>query len=59
MIYKATLKNLIWSDIEIDTVKEYIVLSNVQSSAASEIETAITQYVMKEKKKAKENSKKD
>lgn len=50
---------LIWARIEIDTVKEYIVLSNVQSSAASEIETAITQYVMKEKKKAKENSKKD
>jgi len=50
---------LIWARIEIDTVKEYIVLSNVQSGAASEIETAITQYVMKEKKKPKDNVKKD
>ena len=43
--------SLIWARIEIDTVKEFIVLSNIQSSAAAEIETAITQYVMKEKKK--------
>ena len=42
---------LIWARIEIDTVKEFIVLSNIQSGAASEIETAITQYVMREKKK--------
>ena len=40
---------LLWAKIEIDTVKEYIILSNIQSSAASEIETAITQYVMKKK----------
>lgn len=49
---------LIWARIEIDTVKEYIVLSNIQAGAASQIETAITQYVMKEKKKNK-NVKKD
>lgn len=45
---------IIWAKIEIDTVKEFIVLSNIQSSAASEIETAVTQYVLKEKKKCKE-----
>ena len=44
---------LIWAKIEIDTVKEFIVLSNIQSSAAAEIETAITQYVMKEKRRMK------
>jgi hypothetical protein len=44
---------LLWAKIEIDTVKEYIILSNIQSSAASEIETAITQYVMKKKCKNK------
>ncbi len=44
---------LIWAKIEIDTVKEYIILSNIQSSAASLIETAITQYVMKEKRRGK------
>ena len=43
-------KGLFWSKIEIDTVKEFIVLSNIQPSAASEIETAITQYVMRKKK---------
>ncbi len=45
---------LLWAKIEIDTVKEFIVLSNIQSSAASEIETAVTQYVLREKKKHKE-----
>lgn len=45
---------IIWAKIEIDTVKEFIVLSNIQSSAASEIESAVTQYVLKEKKKCKE-----
>lgn len=44
---------LIWARIEIDTVKEFIVLSNIQAGAASQIESAITQYVMKEKKKIK------
>lgn len=42
---------IVWAKVEIDTIKEFIVLSNVQSSAAKEIETAITQYVLKEKKK--------
>lgn len=42
---------LLWARVEIDTVKEFIVLSNIQSGAASEVETAITQYVMIEKKK--------
>lgn len=46
---------LLWARIEIDTVKEFIVLSNIQSGAASEIETAITQYVMREKKKYMKN----
>lgn len=41
----------LWAKVEIDTVKEYIILSNVQAGAASEIETAITQYVMKEKRR--------
>ena len=42
---------LIWAKVEIDTVKEYIILSNIQSGAASQIETAVTKYVMKEKRK--------
>lgn len=47
-------KGLIWAKVEIDTIKEFIILSNVSSSAASDIETAITTYVMREKKKHKE-----
>ncbi len=42
---------LIWAKIEIDTVKEFIILSNIQPQAATEIETMITEYTMKEKKK--------
>ena len=44
-------KSLIWAKVEIDTIKEFIVLSNLQGGAASEIETNITRYVMKKKKK--------
>lgn len=46
---------LLWAKLEIDTVKEFIVLSNIQSGAASEIESAITQYVMREKKRIAKN----
>ena len=46
---------LLWAKIEIDTVKEFIVLSNIQSGAASEIESAITKYVMRAKKKIAKN----
>ena len=46
---------LLWAKIEIDTVKEFIVLSNIQSGAASEIESAITKYVMREKRKFAKN----
>ena len=50
------IKNLIWSDIEIDTVKENIYLSNINPDGAVEIETNITEFMMKEKRKyAKEN----
>lgn len=51
-------KGFLWAKIEIDTVKEYIVLSNIQGAAASKIETAITQYVMKKKCPHSNNDKK-
>ena len=44
-------KNLIWSDVEIDTVKENVYISNLDPQAAVEIETVITEFMMKEKKK--------
>ena len=51
-------KGLLWAKIEIDTVKEYIILSNIQGGAASKIETAITQYVMKKKCQHKKDEEK-
>ena len=45
------VKNLIWSDIEIDTVKENVYISNLDPNGAVEVETVITEFMMKEKKK--------
>ena len=42
---------LIWGKIHIDTVKEFITLSNISKSALVEIETKITSYMMEHKKK--------
>lgn len=41
----------LWGKIYIDTVKEFITLSNISKSALTEIETHITSYMMAEKKK--------
>lgn len=50
-------RNLIWSDVEIDTMKENIYFSNLAPSAAVAIETAITSFMMEEKKKYGNNQK--
>lgn len=42
---------VIWGKITIDTIKEIVYLSNIQREALPEIETSITQYMMKEKQK--------
>lgn len=42
---------LVWGKIIIDTVKETVYLSNIQKEALDDIETAITEYMMREKKK--------
>ncbi len=44
-------KNLLWSSIEIDTVKESIYLTNIDPKGAIEVETQITDFMMKEKRK--------
>lgn len=41
---------LIWGKINIDTVKEFITLSNISIDALAEIETNITDYMMEAKK---------
>ena len=42
---------LIWGKVHIDTVKEIVHLSNIQREALDDIETAVTEYMMEEKKK--------
>lgn len=42
---------IIWGKVIIDTVKEVVTLSNIQRDALDEIETTITEYMMKEKQK--------
>lgn len=42
---------LIWGKIYIETIKELVTLSNISKSALREIETAISSYMMEEKKK--------
>lgn len=51
-------KGLIFGNVIIDTIKEKVVLSNIDSNALPEIETIITEYMMTEKKKYPLNSKK-
>lgn len=42
---------IIWGKIYIDTIKEFVTLSNISKSALTEIETEISSYMMREKKK--------
>lgn len=42
---------LLWGDVEIDTIKEVVKFKNIQADALAEIETAISEYMMEEKKK--------
>lgn len=42
---------ILWGKIYIDTVKEFVPLSNLQREALPEIETCITEYMMREKRR--------
>jgi len=46
---------LIWGKVYIDTIKETMILSNIDKSALDPIETQVTEYLMKEKKKYQDN----
>lgn len=41
---------IIWGKVYIDTIKEFITLSNIANAALPEIETAISEYMMQAKK---------
>ena len=45
------LGGLIWGKVYIDTIKEFVTLSNISKAALREIETEISDYMMEEKKK--------
>lgn len=42
---------LLWGKVFIDTIKEFVTLSNISKEALTEIETEISSYMMEEKKK--------
>ena len=44
---------LLWGKIEIDTVKENVILTNLPKSGLDEIETKISQFMLEAKKKYK------
>ena len=47
-------KGLLFGRITIDTIKEEIILTNIAKDSLDEIETAVSEFMMKEKKKYKE-----
>lgn len=52
MFNDLTVKmGIVWGKVYIDTVKEFVCLSNIQREALPEIETSITSFMMEEKKK--------
>ena len=56
MFNDLTIKNgIIWGKVIIDTVKEEVVLSNIDPRALSEIDDNITMYMLEEKRKFKES----
>lgn len=46
---------LIWGKVYIDTIKETMILSNIDKAALDLIETQVTEYMMSEKKKYQDN----
>lgn len=57
MFNDLTVKmGIIWGKVYIDTIKEFIPFSNIQKEALPEIETAISSYMMEEKKKYASNN---
>ena len=55
MFNDLTIKDgIIWGKVIIDTVKEQVILSNIDHRALAEIENNITKVMLEEKKKYKE-----
>lgn len=52
-------QGLIWGKITIDTIKEEVTISNISKRALSDIETNITEFMMREKQKYGPSGKKE
>ena len=48
-------EGLFWGKINIDTIKEHIIISNLSKASLDEIETNVSELMMKEKQKYTEN----
>lgn len=60
MFNDLTIKNgIIWGKVIIDTVKEKIVLSNIDANALPEIDDNITMHMIEEKKKMQRREKEE
>ena len=46
-------EGILWGKVTIDTIKEVVILTNIDKRALTEIETAISSFMMEEKKKYK------
>ena len=59
MFNDLTIKNgILWGKVIIDTVKEEVILSNIDPRALSEIDDNITMYMLEQKRKFKESENK-
>ncbi len=52
----TVIDGIIWGRIKIDTVKEEVLLSNIDPKALPEIETQVSDYMIKEKRKYAQRS---
>lgn len=52
----TVIDGIIWGKIKIDTIKEEVLLSNIDPKALPEIETNVSDYMIKEKRKYAQRS---
>ena len=50
---------ILWGKVYIDTIKEFVTLSNISKAALREIETQISSYMIEAKKEYKDRDEKD
>ena len=50
------IDGIIWGRVKIDTIKEEVLLSNIDPKALPEIETKVSDYMIKEKRKFMQRS---